>query len=81
MTLRLDNALFRLSPKLHGANASNCTRPLALLSTKPCAGVAELVDAPDLGSGAERRGVQVPPPAPYVVRTNLTGGVSAMRKK
>ena len=28
------------------------------------AGVAKLVDAPDLGSGAFGVGVQVPPPAP-----------------
>ena len=28
------------------------------------AGVAELADAPDLGSGASGVGVQVPPPAP-----------------
>ena|GEM_PF-6836610 len=28
------------------------------------AGVAELADAPDLGSGAFGVGVQVPPPAP-----------------
>jgi hypothetical protein len=28
------------------------------------AGVAKLVDAPDLGSGAYGVGVQVPPPAP-----------------
>lgn len=31
------------------------------------AGVAELADAPDLGSGALRRGVQVPSPAPTLL--------------
>ena len=40
------------------------------------AGVAKLVDAPDLGSGAYGVGVQVPPPAPqipeiYVVLSTL----------
>ena len=52
------------------------TRPLALLSTKACA-AAELVDA-DLGS-SERRGFKSFRPGPQV-RTNLTGGMSAMRK-
>ena len=32
---------------------------------KRIAGVAELVDAPDLGSGAFGVGVRVPSPAPY----------------
>src|SRR5699024_6064553 len=30
------------------------------------AGVAELADALDLGSSVSRRGVQVPPPAPFL---------------
>lgn len=30
------------------------------------AGVAELADAPDLGSGAFGVGVQVPSPAPFI---------------
>jgi hypothetical protein len=35
-----------------------------LLRFAACAGVAELVDAPDLGSGAYGVGVRVPSPAP-----------------
>ena len=35
-------------------------RHLVYYRTLRCAGVAELVDAPDLGSGAERRGGSSP---------------------
>jgi hypothetical protein len=39
------------------------------------AGVAKLVDAPDLGSGAFGVGVQVPPPAPFnQIKVMICGG-------
>ena len=38
------------------------------------AGVAELVDAPDLGSGAYGVGVRVPSPAPLSTRLEQSSG-------
>ena len=37
------------------------------------AGVAELVDAPDLGSGVERRGGSSPPPGTIFVLPSVFG--------
>src|SRR5579875_502477 len=46
-------------------------------SRRAPAGVAELVDAPDLGSGGENRGGSSPPPAPSPMAV-LSGSAGAM---
>ena len=45
------------------------------------ADVVKLVDTPDLGSGAERRGVQVPPSAPSLYGLDLRQYPIAVKSK